>query len=42
MPSILSELGEASKAKKFVLEMDNYYDVQRPERDNKVSRVVTF
>jgi hypothetical protein len=25
-----------------VLEMDNYYDVQRPERDNKVSKVVTF
>jgi hypothetical protein len=25
-----------------VLEMNNYYDVQRPERDNKVSKAVTF
>jgi len=42
MPSILSRLGKASKVKVFVLEMDNYYDVQRPERDNKVSKAVTF
>ena len=41
MPSILSRLGKASKVKVFVLEMDNYYDVQRPERDNKVSKAVT-
>jgi hypothetical protein len=25
-----------------VLEMDNYYDVQRLERDKKVSKAVTF
>jgi hypothetical protein len=25
-----------------VLEMDNYYDVQKPEKDNKVTKVVTF
>jgi hypothetical protein len=25
-----------------MLEMDNYYDVQRPERNNKVSKTVTF
>ena len=30
MPSILSGLGKASKVKEFVLEMENYYDVQRP------------
>jgi c-di-AMP phosphodiesterase-like protein len=34
--------GKASKVKKFVLEIDNYDDVQRPERDNKVSKAVTF
>jgi hypothetical protein len=28
--------------KDFVLETDNYNDVQRPERDNKVSKAVTF
>jgi hypothetical protein len=39
---MLLELGKASKVKEFVLEMDNYYDVQRPERDNKVSKAVTF
>jgi hypothetical protein len=42
LPSILLGLGEASKVKEFVLEMDNYHDVQRPERDNKVSKAVTF
>jgi hypothetical protein len=42
MPSMLLGLGKASKGKEFVLEMDNYYDVQRPERDNKVSKAVTF
>jgi hypothetical protein len=25
-----------------VLEMDNYYDVQRPERDNKVPKRLPF
>jgi hypothetical protein len=25
-----------------VLEIDNYYDVQRPERDNKVFKAVAF
>jgi hypothetical protein len=35
MPSILWELCKASKVKTIVLEMDNYYDVQRSERDNK-------
>ncbi len=42
MPNTLSGLGKASKVKEFVLEMDNYYDVQRPERDNKVFKAVTF
>ena len=39
---MLSGLGKANKVKEFVLEMDNYYDVQRLERDNKVSKAVTF
>ena len=42
MPSILSGLGKGSKVTQFVLEMDNNYDVQRPERDNKISKAVTF
>jgi hypothetical protein len=42
MQSILSGFGKGSKVTKFVMEMDNYYDVQRPERDNKVSKAVTF
>jgi c-di-AMP phosphodiesterase-like protein len=42
MPSMLLGLGKANKVKKLVLEMDNYYDVQRPERDTKVSKAVTF
>ena len=42
MPSMLLGLGKGSKVRKFVLEMDNYYDVQRPKRDNKVSKEVTF
>jgi hypothetical protein len=39
---MLLGLGKGSKVRKFVLEMDNYYDVQRPKRDNKVSKEVTF
>ena len=42
MPSILLGFGKRNKVIKFVLEMDNYYDVQRPERDNKVFKAVTF
>jgi hypothetical protein len=42
MPSILSGLGKANKVKEFVVETNNYYDVQKPERNNKVSKVVTF
>jgi hypothetical protein len=42
MPSMLLGLGKGSKVRKFVLEMDNYYDVQRPKRDNKVSKALTF
>jgi hypothetical protein len=37
MPSILSGFGKGSKVKNFVLEMDNYYDIQRPEKVNKIS-----
>jgi hypothetical protein len=39
---MLLGLGKASKGKTLVLEIDNYYDVQKPERDNKVSKAVTF
>ena len=42
MPNILSGFGKGSKVEEFVLEMDKYYDFQRPERDNKVSKVVTL
>jgi c-di-AMP phosphodiesterase-like protein len=31
--------GKASKVRKIVLEIDNYYDVQRPEKDNNVSNM---
>jgi hypothetical protein len=40
MPNILSGLGKASKVKEFVVEMDNYHVVQRPEVDDKVSKAV--
>jgi hypothetical protein len=40
--SILSGLGKGSNVRKFVLEIYNYYDVQRPERNNKVFKAVTF
>ena len=42
MPNILLGVGKASKVKEFVLEMDNYHDVQRPEVDNKVFKAVTL
>jgi hypothetical protein len=42
MPNTFSVLGKAIKVKEFLLEMNNYYNVQRPEEDDKVSIVVTF
>jgi hypothetical protein len=42
MPTTFSGLGKARKVKEFLLEMDNYYDVQRPEEDDKDSIAVTF
>ena len=42
MPSTFSGLGKARKVKEFLLEMDNYYDVQKPEEEDKVSIAVTF
>ena len=42
MPSTFSGLGKARKVKEFLLEMDNYYDVQKPKEGDKVSIVVTF
>jgi hypothetical protein len=35
-------LGKARKVKEFHLEMANYYAVQKPDEENKVSIVVTF
>jgi hypothetical protein len=34
MPSTFSGLGKARKVKEFLLEMDNYYDVQRSGEDD--------
>ena len=42
MPNTFSELGKAKKVKEFLLEMDNYYHIQRPKEDDKVSIVLTF
>ena len=39
MLSILSRRSNASNVKEFVLEMDNYYDVQRAKR-NKVFKTI--
>lgn len=42
MSNIFLELGKAKNVKIFVLELNNYYDVQRPEVDKKVVIAVTF
>ena len=42
MPSTFPRLGKARRVKEFLLEMDNYYDVQKPEEGDKVSIAVTF
>ena len=42
MPSTFSGLGKARKVKDFLLEMDNYYDGQKPKEGDKVSIAVTF
>jgi hypothetical protein len=42
IPSILSGFDKSNNVKEFVLEMDNYYDVQRPKRDKKVSKALYF
>ena len=36
------EFGKARKVKEFLLKMDNYYDIQKPNEDNKVSLAMTF
>jgi hypothetical protein len=41
MSGTLSGLGKVRKVKNILLEMNNYYDVQRHEEDNKASKVVT-
>ena len=42
MPSTFSGLGKARKVKEFLLEMDNYYDVQKSDDEDKVFIAVTF
>jgi len=42
MPNIILGFGHAITIKKYVLEIDNYYDVQRPKGHNKVSKAVSF
>ena len=42
MPNNFSGLGKARKVKEFLLEMNNYYDVQKPKEEGKVSIAVTF
>ena len=35
-------LGKVRKVKEFLLEMDNYYDIQRSTEDDKVSKTMIF
>ena len=42
IPSTFFRLGRARKVKEFLLEMDNYYDVQKPKEEDKVSNAITF
>ena len=42
MPSTFLGLGKARKVKEILLEMDNYYDVQKPKEGDKVSIAVSF
>ena len=42
MPKTFSRLGKARNLKWFVLKINNYYDVQRPKVDDKVTIAVIF
>ena len=42
MSSTFLGVCKAKKVKKIILEMDNYYNVQRPKKDDKVSIAETF
>jgi hypothetical protein len=42
MPNTFFALGKARKVKIFLLNFDNYYDVQSPKVDNKVAIMVKF
>ena len=42
MPSNFSGLGKARKVKEFLLELNKYYDVQKPEEGDKVAIAITF
>jgi hypothetical protein len=42
MPMTFFGFGKSKKVEEVLLEIDNYYDVQKPKEDNKVSIAVTF
>lgn len=42
MPTTFSKLAMVRTVEKFLLEMDNHYDVQRYDEDDKVSIVMTI
>lgn len=42
MPNTFSRLGNEGKVKNIVFKMDNCYDIQWREEDNKVTIMVTF
>ena len=42
IPSTFSRLDKARKVKEFLLEIDNYYDVQWPKKDDKMCIEMTF
>jgi hypothetical protein len=42
LANTLSGFGNARKSKIFLLEMDNYYDVQKFKEDDKVSIIMTI
>ena len=42
MLSIISSLGKAKKVKEFLFKIDNYYDVQKLDDEEKVSIAVSF
>ena len=42
MPNTFLGLGKAININKFLLEIDNYYDVQKSKEDDKVTITISF